>query len=287
MTNPQERINKVFSFIALASLLLVVSMPVSAQKRGLAELKTGPIFENAAYTNVFLFGSGINPYNANGNPSCAYLDGLDNLDEDNPPTDPNFSHMTSGWEYKIDPGPFTGSFPLPDNPNLYIDVVASGSTITSWSLQPVSELDRQVSAIIVKGGPNANVYTYTTATTSDTSLLQTPSHPRPGQYPGISHISFCFELFGGTVTAADGTISGRTIKMDGTGIASARVEVLNLSTGEIRYAVTNPFGYYTFQEIETNDLYMVTVSHKRHQFANPQRMINFDGDLVDLDFVAF
>src|SRR5690606_41849619 len=102
----------------------------------------------------------------------------------------------------------------------------------------------------------------------------------------ISHLTFCFEPFVAP-TAANGTISGRAIKMDGTGIASARIEVLNLSTGEIRYAVTNPFGYYTFQEIETNDLYMVTVSHKRHQFANPQRMINFDGDLVDLDFVAF
>lgn len=54
--------------------------------------------------------------------------------------------------------------------------------------------DADVAAVIMKGGPNANVYAYPgTTDTSDTGL-RTPLNPNGGgdpKYYGISHVTFC------------------------------------------------------------------------------------------------
>ncbi|MDP5293445.1 hypothetical protein Q9290_14260 [Oceanimonas sp. CHS3-5] len=49
-----------------------------------------------------------------------------------------------------------------------------------------------VYSVGVKGGPDTNVYNYPNGATSDTGLM-TPTNPRNGSQPGISHISFCYE----------------------------------------------------------------------------------------------
>ena len=48
-----------------------------------------------------------------------------------------------------------------------------------------------VSAVIVKGGPNANVYVYDPAATEDEGLIA-PINPNTGKPYGLSHISFCY-----------------------------------------------------------------------------------------------
>ncbi len=50
-----------------------------------------------------------------------------------------------------------------------------------------------VDAVIVKGGPNANVYNYSPEATSDTGL-HAPVNSSNGQYFGLSHISFCYDV---------------------------------------------------------------------------------------------
>jgi hypothetical protein len=48
-----------------------------------------------------------------------------------------------------------------------------------------------VDVVIVKGGPNSNVYTYVGESTGDTGL-HAPAN-RSGTFAGLSHISFCYD----------------------------------------------------------------------------------------------
>jgi LPXTG-motif cell wall-anchored protein len=48
-----------------------------------------------------------------------------------------------------------------------------------------------VDVVIVKGGPNSNVYTYDPESTGDTGL-HAPEVPS-GEFAGLSHISFCYD----------------------------------------------------------------------------------------------
>ncbi len=89
-----------------------------------------------------------------------------------------------------------------------------------------------------------------------------------------------------TVSAADGSINGRILRSNGRGIANMQVVLQSVATGEIRYARTNPFGYYRFAELETGESYVVGVSSKRFTFAQPSVVINLNENLDGLNFVA-
>ncbi|HMO81434.1 MAG TPA: carboxypeptidase-like regulatory domain-containing protein [Pyrinomonadaceae bacterium] len=74
--------------------------------------------------------------------------------------------------------------------------------------------------------------------------------------------------------------------MGGVGVGNARIEVLNLVTGVKRTGTTNNFGYYIVDGLSSADLYMVTISHRRHQFFDPQRTVTLDSDISGVDFVT-
>ena len=74
------------------------------------------------------------------------------------------------------------------------DPVESGSqdgvTLTKVDDSTISwSSDDPIGAVIVKGGPGANVYFYDGAT-SDTGLV-TPTNPKNGKPYGLSHVDFC------------------------------------------------------------------------------------------------
>lgn len=50
-----------------------------------------------------------------------------------------------------------------------------------------------IDAVIMKGGPGANVYVYNPEATADGNLV-TPTNPSNGKPYGISHVSFCFDF---------------------------------------------------------------------------------------------
>ena len=54
-----------------------------------------------------------------------------------------------------------------------------------------------VDAVIVKGGTGANIYRYTPEVGSG-GPLTTPTNPNNGQPYGLSHVSFCYDVGGGT-----------------------------------------------------------------------------------------
>ncbi len=101
-------------------------------------------------------GSHVTPEEIAGNPSCADL-GLTSIVKFEGP-------VQSGTEEGV-------------------TITVDGDTITSWSS------DQPVSAVIVKGGNSANVYSYPDGTTSDTNLVA-PDNASGGP-AGLSHVEFC------------------------------------------------------------------------------------------------
>lgn len=221
-----------------------------------------------------------------GNPSCADLNAIQI------PTSPPgpFSHIISDNELKLDFSDPNGTFPFTNNPAPFPRIVvgpqsatqsvtiSSGSSqITSWS----STL--QITAVIMKLGPDAYVYPYKPFKNSDTNLRPADVFPEATQ--GLSHVTFCFGD-PTTPTAGEGSISGRVVDANGMGISKAQLVLINGATGEARITMTSPFGYYTFMGLDVDELYVLNVSHKRYSFEETQRTITLLDNLTDVNFIA-
>jgi uncharacterized membrane protein YgcG len=63
-----------------------------------------------------------------------------------------------------------------------------------------------IDAVIVKGGPNALVYTYDPESMGATGL-HAPTNPNNGKFYGLSHIDFCYDADGGG-SSSGGSSSG-------------------------------------------------------------------------------
>ncbi len=87
-------------------------------------------------------------------------------------------------------------------------------------------------------------------------------------------------------TAADAQISGRVVNQDGRGIGNVRVMLTGGDLTQPVYALTNPFGYYTFRDIESGRVYVLSISSKRYRFTTPSRVVDLSDNAFDVDFVA-
>ena len=83
-------------------------------------------------------------------------------------------------------------------------------------------------------------------------------------------------------TAASVSLSGRVSTPQGTGISGARVSLTD-AKGQTTIALTNGFGFYSFQGVMVGQTYVVAVSSKRYEFS--PRTISVLDELTDLDFV--
>ena len=127
----------------------------------------------------------VDPNTVPGNPTCASVE----------PPDADWT------ELKIDPptagvhtdGTLTVTLTIVDTPQ--------GATIT-WS----SNIG--VDAVLVKGGPNANLYVYDPESTGD-SGLHAPANDN-GKWAGLSHVDFCYDASGPTSTTTTSTSTTTT-----------------------------------------------------------------------------
>ena len=125
------------------------------------------------------------PIFVDGNPNCSTLNASSNS---------SFAHITSNYELKLDSPlqPFNGTYQFVDNPpnQFFTGNANSSNTVTTSTsgnnLTFTSTIG--VAAVIVKGGPNANVYVYPQGSFGDNGLTT------PGGAFGISHISFCYYM---------------------------------------------------------------------------------------------
>lgn len=292
MRFPQGTILKASNLFRVAGVAICVFslLTVSfAQIRG-SETKTGrtsvPTITTKADVETTNVTTAQGPFFIPGDPSCKLLNDLE---------DPEYAHITEDWELKLEIDVPNGQFPmvtnyelgvivdggLAENPNIFLNIGSTGSAVNFWSIGPANLLDRAVSAIIILGSPapGGHIYTYPNLSVGDTGPFLTP-----GGFD-VTGVKFCMEAFSGP-SSAPASISGRAITMGGVGVGNARIEVLNLVTGVKRTGTTNNFGYYIVDGLSAADLYMVTISHRRHQFFDPQRTVTLDSDISGVDFVT-
>jgi hypothetical protein len=84
-------------------------------------------------------------------------------------------------------------------------------------------------------------------------------------------------------TAAGVTINGRVLTPGGLGVSKALITLVG-SDGVPRNALTNPFGYFRFDDVLVGGTYVLSVSHKRHQFA-PRSLTVYD-EISEFNFIA-
>jgi hypothetical protein len=84
-------------------------------------------------------------------------------------------------------------------------------------------------------------------------------------------------------TAAPVTVSGRVVNRLGHGVDRARVTLID-NLGNSRSAVTNAFGYYTFDGVIAGRSYVVSIEAKSYRFAS--RLLTLGDSVADFDFVA-
>ena len=86
-------------------------------------------------------------------------------------------------------------------------------------------------------------------------------------------------------SAATVSIGGRVSDVNGNGISKARVSITN-PNGETQTVLTNSFGYYRFDEVPVGETYVISVRHKRFQFANQTQVVFVGDEITDIAFVA-
>jgi len=138
------------------------------------------------------------------------------------PGNPTCADLGYDFGFKVDP-PASGTYSI-DGINSVTVTVNGDGTIFDWS----SNLG--MDAVIVKGGPVANVFVYDppAEATSDTGL-HAPVNPNNNKFYGLSHMDFCFDYEVG-VTKDAHTSFTRTWhwSLD----KSASPELWNLFTGD-------------------------------------------------------
>ncbi len=102
---------------------------------------------------------------------------------------------------------------------------------------------------------------------------------------GANSLTTNYRIVIAAPTAASVAVSGRILTADGRGISAARVSIVN-HNGETRTALTNSFGYYRFNEISAGETYVVSIAHKRFQFADNPRALTVQEAISELNFTA-
>lgn len=259
------------SFVVTALLVFTIAFPslaVAQKGEEQPQILIEAPADNLAPAPIFI----------SGNPNCATL---------NASSDPAFAHIVENYELKLNFGSPNGQYFFntgqpgvvltgPADPTKSVSVSSSAGNVFNWSS------NKQITAVIVKGGPNANAYPYPPFSfggNPDGFGLTTPNN---GAFD-ISHVSFCFNL-PLVPSAANAIVSGRVLDANSNPIRGAQLQLWNVSRGETVYAYTNNFGYYTFYDLPVADFYVLTATHGRFTFFDNTRSFTLENDLAGLDF---
>ncbi|HUR99249.1 MAG TPA: carboxypeptidase-like regulatory domain-containing protein, partial [Pyrinomonadaceae bacterium] len=101
----------------------------------------------------------------------------------------------------------------------------------------------------------------------------------------VGHFSTWAVAIVASPSAANVSVGGRVLTAEGAGIGKAKVSITD-AEGNTKIALTNPFGYYRFDDVEVGPAYLVSVEAKRHQFENPIRTVHVVDELSDINFIA-
>ncbi len=131
--------------------------------------------------------------------------------------------------------------------------------------------------VVVTSNPNnGNGSVNYTVLPNDTLASRTATLNVGGQTHTITQSAFA-------PTSATVSISGRVATSGGRAISRAIVTMTD-AQGNMRQAITNPFGYYRFKDVAAGQTIIVSVSAKRYRFA-PQ-VVSLTEGLTELNFFA-
>jgi len=85
------------------------------------------------------------------------------------------------------------------------------------------------------------------------------------------------------LAAASVVVGGWVLNANGRGIDRAFVTFTE-SNGNVRYALTNPLGYYKFNNVMISNTYTFNVAHERYIFT--PKVYSFNKEKVNLNFIA-
>lgn len=86
-------------------------------------------------------------------------------------------------------------------------------------------------------------------------------------------------------TASMISIGGRVATSSDVGVTGVYIRML-APDGSHRLALTSPFGYFRFDEVEAGQTYILSAESSRWGFVQPVIAVNADDEISDLAFIA-
>lgn len=188
-------------------------------------------------------------------------------------SDPDFQHIDSDAEIKIDPPP------LGDSVSEIVGVISVGIQDNDRKTFDFTSTKKITAAVVKGGNVGSNVYPYSV----DGGMMGDKCLRLPDLENNISHLTFCYSL---APTSASAMLSGRVRDVNGKNVSRINVTLIKLSTGERLVTRTKSFGRYTFEDLTTAESYLVTVNSKRYVFTPDSKFVNLLEDLTGNDFTA-
>lgn len=87
-------------------------------------------------------------------------------------------------------------------------------------------------------------------------------------------------------TASNSTIVGRVTTASGNGIAKSTLSLTGPGLNQPSYALTSPFGHFSFSDVPAGENYVVTVQAKGFVFNQPSMLLNISDAVNEINFVA-
>lgn len=87
-------------------------------------------------------------------------------------------------------------------------------------------------------------------------------------------------------TSANVIVGGRAVSSSGRGLASVMVTISGGNLESPITRMTNPFGFYRFDEIPAGQTYVLSAGSKRHFFVEPVRIITLHDSIFNFDFIS-
>ena len=116
--------------------------------------------------------------------------------------------------------------------------------------------------------------------------IDTPPADTFLQFQNVGILDPTIARIKGRPTAANAGIEGQVRTVSGSPIANALVTVINAANGSTKSVRTTSTGMFRVSELELNDLYMVTVQHKRYRFTDGPVIFTLSDNVAGLTFVG-
>jgi hypothetical protein len=114
-----------------------------------------------------------------------------------------------------------------------------------------------------------------------TNSANTSGGSTPDEWLGVNNITVSSSV----TTAAGVSIGGRVVTAGGRPIAKVQV-VSNDLGGNTRAVLTNPFGFYRFDDLQAGTTVLISVRAKGYLFTEPTRVLFLSDNLSTFDFIA-